>query len=399
MKTILLIRHSEPVKDRTMPTAELPLSEQGHRKAQALFSLDAFRCVAAVYTSPYRRAYSTAEKLRKPMNVDARLRERELGKPDTLHAAFWKRQYADHDYKNVGGESLNDVKARMTAAIDTILSTMQDGSTVAVVSHAAAICAFLLNWCTIEVTDEQKKLRKITKQGAVVMNGILAAPSAFVLTFENDQLCGMRYIAVTSPWIFFDVGSTLIDETEAYDHRARDMIAGTHISFAEFDAARIAFAQQGLEGNSAALQHFGLAKTPWPSEDEIPYSDAHCTLAALRQKGYKLGIIANQTPGTAERLQAWDLDQYFDVIAASAEIGYAKPDRAIFETAFALAGCSAAESVMVGDRLDHDIIPAKALGMKTVWIKRGLGKYQSPELGHGVADYQIDRLSELLGIL
>lgn len=176
------------------------------------------------------------------------------------------------------------------------------------------------------------------------------------------------------------------------------MIAGTSITFKEFDDARIALARQGLDGNSAAIQRFGLTKTPWHSEDEIPFSDAQRTLAALRQKGYKLGIIANQPLGTAERLNAWGLRQYFDVIAASAEIGYAKPDREIFEKALELAGCTAEESVMIGDRLDHDIIPANALGMKTVWLKNGLGKYQSTELGNGVADYQIFRLSELLCI-
>ena len=79
-------------------------------------------------------------------------------------------------------------------------------------------------------------------------------------------------------WIFFDVGSTLVDETEAYDHRVREMIAGTNISFKEFDDARIALARQGLDGNSAAIKHFGLTKTPWHSEDEVPYSDAQSTL-------------------------------------------------------------------------------------------------------------------------
>ena len=54
---------------------------------------------------------------------------------------------------------------------------------------------------------------------------------------------------------------------------------------------------------------------------------------------------------------------------------------------------------MVGDRLDNDIIPAKALGMKTVWLKNGLAKYQSSELGEGFADYQISSLTELLQIL
>lgn len=200
-------------------------------------------------------------------------------------------------------------------------------------------------------------------------------------------------------WIFFDVGSTLVDETEAYDHRVRDIIAGTDITFQEFDDMRIALARQGLDGNSATIKHFGLTKTPWHSEDEVPYPDAKSTLAALIQMGYKLGIIANQKLGTAERLENWGLRQYFDVIVSSAEIGYAKPDKRIFEKALEIAGCTARESVMVGDRLDNDMIPAKALGMRTVWIKNGLAQYQSEELGKDIADVQIASLSELLSYM
>ena len=194
MKTIILVRHSEPIKDRTIPTEELPLSEQGHIKAQELFSLDIFRSVEAVYTSPYRRAYSTAEKLNKRLIVDGRLRERELGNPETLNAEFWNRQYEDHNYKNVNGESLNDTKERITSAISEIISMIQNGDAVVVVSHAAAICAYLLNWCSIEVVDEQKKLRKITHNRSVVMNGKIATPSAFILEFENEQLCEIKYV-------------------------------------------------------------------------------------------------------------------------------------------------------------------------------------------------------------
>ncbi len=194
MKFILLIRHSEPIKDRTIPTEELPLSKQGHIKAQEFFSADVFCPVHVVYTSPYRRAYCTAEKLNKRLIVDNRLRERELGNPETLNEAFWKRQYEDHNYKNVGGESLNDAQKRMTSAINEILSTMQDGDIVAIVSHATAICAYLLNWCSIEVVDEQKKLRKITHKGAVVMNGKMSTPSAFILEFEKEKLCKVKYI-------------------------------------------------------------------------------------------------------------------------------------------------------------------------------------------------------------
>ena len=204
---------------------------------------------------------------------------------------------------------------------------------------------------------------------------------------------------VTTKWIFFDMGSTLVDETQAYDHRVRDMIAGTSITFKEFDDARIAFARQGLDGNSAAIKHFCLTKTPWHAEDEVPYPDAWDTLQQISEKGYRLGIIANQISGTSDRLSNWGLRAFFDVIISSAEAGIAKPEKAIFEQALMLAGCKPAESMMVGDRLDNDMQPAKAMGMRTVWIRQGLAQYQTPSLGHGIADYQIEHLRELIKIL
>ena len=69
-------------------------------------------------------------------------------------------------------------------------------------------------------------------------------------------------------WLFFDVGTTLVDEEKAYDHRVLDIIKDTNISFEEFDNKRIELAKRGLDGNSAAIKHFNLIKTPWHSEDE-----------------------------------------------------------------------------------------------------------------------------------
>ena len=200
-------------------------------------------------------------------------------------------------------------------------------------------------------------------------------------------------MAVT--WIFFDVGSTLVDETEAYDHRARDMLRGTGISFSAFDRKRTELARQGLDGNTEAIRYFGLRKTPWHSEDERPYDDVAQTLQGLKNRGYRLGIIANQVPGTAKRLDAWGLLRYFDVVAASAELGVAKPNPRIFEKALAMAECHPQNAVMVGDRLDNDMIPAKALGMQTVWLRRGTARYQNAALGRQVADHVIDELSDL----
>ncbi len=199
-------------------------------------------------------------------------------------------------------------------------------------------------------------------------------------------------------WIFFDVGSTLVDESEAYDHRVREMTRGTEISFEDFDKQRIALAKQGLDGNSASIEFFGLKKTPWHSEDEVPYPDAISTLSALRERGYRLGIIANQNVGLSERLSGFGLSKFLDIVVSSAEIGCSKPDRKIFKKALSLADCKAEECVMVGDRLDNDMTPAKAVGMKTVWIKNGLARYQAYELGREIADCQIESLKELLSL-
>ncbi len=199
-------------------------------------------------------------------------------------------------------------------------------------------------------------------------------------------------------WLFFDVGSTLVDEQAAYDHRIRDMLQGTGLTFVQVAAKRLELAQVGLDGNAAVIAHYGLTKTPWHSEDERLYPDAPRVLRTLASRGYRLGIVANQNPGLPERLAAWGIGHSFSVIASSAELGLAKPDPAIFEKALEMAGCAPCDAVMIGDRLDNDILPAKQLGMETVRLRQGLAACQPRELGAGYADHTVDSLTDLLEI-
>jgi len=90
-------------------------------------------------------------------------------------------------------------------------------------------------------------------------------------------------------------------------------------------------------------------------------------IAQLRDS-YRLGIIANQ-PGLAlDELEKHDLKDLFDRIIISEVVGYHKPDVRIFEEALRQTGADPKTSIMVGDRIDNDIRPAKSLGMKTVWL-------------------------------
>ncbi len=196
-------------------------------------------------------------------------------------------------------------------------------------------------------------------------------------------------------WIFFDIGSTLVDEEAAYNHRIMDMSAGTKISFEEADRKRIAFAKLGYDGNSKMISHFGWKKTPWHTEDEGLYPEAKPVLAFLHHKGYRLGVIANQSAGLTSRLEGWEILHCFQCVASSAEIGAAKPDPGIFRSALSMANCLPHQAVMVGDRLDNDIFPAKKLGMKTVWLRNGLAAYQTADMAKGAADLILDSLAEM----
>ena len=199
-------------------------------------------------------------------------------------------------------------------------------------------------------------------------------------------------------WIFFDLGSTLIDETAADRRRIREMIEGTEVTEEMFCEKRLEMIRQGLSGDSAMIAFFGLTKTPWHSEDEKPYPDAEPTLAALRQRGFRLGVIANQNPGTEKRLTDWGLRPYFDMVAASSELGVAKPDPEIFRWALKQADCSPQNAVMVGDRMDNDIAPANRLGMHTVRLLRGLGAFHEPQSPDEQPEHTIYELAELLAI-
>ena len=200
-------------------------------------------------------------------------------------------------------------------------------------------------------------------------------------------------------WLFFDVGSTLVDESAAYDHRIREMITGTKVTYEQFQRKREEYARQNLRGDLEAAAFFGLTKTPWHHEDEQPYPEAEAVLAALQERGYRIGVIANQSAGTAERLAAWGLMQHIDLVIASAEEGVAKPDPAIFRIALERAGCAPEEAVMIGDRLDNDIAPAKAVGMRTVWLPQGPAAWHSVRRAAECPDKRVESLGELLEAL
>lgn len=200
-------------------------------------------------------------------------------------------------------------------------------------------------------------------------------------------------------WIFFDIGSTLVDETRAYDVYAYRLIENSSINFSSFDKKRREEQIKGYDGNSKAREYFNLERKEWPSEEEIVFPDAIEILFYLKNKGHKLGIIANQPKGTEERLKRYGLRDYFSLVFSSFEVGLSKPDLRLFKLALKESRSEADSSFMVGDRLDNDIFPAKEVGMRTIWVRKGLTKMTDVSFAKNKADYIISDLKDLKEIL
>jgi HAD superfamily hydrolase (TIGR01509 family) len=161
--------------------------------------------------------------------------------------------------------------------------------------------------------------------------------------------------------IFFDVGSTLIDETGMWE-RAAD-VAGVP-----------RFTLMGVLGGLAARgehhdrvwEMLGVEHpaSTWELDEFFP--DALSCLARVRSQGLMVGAVGN-TPEFVED----DLRGHVDVVGSSARWGVAKPAAEFFGRIVAESGLRPAEIAYVGDRVDNDVRPALAAGMVAVHIRRG----------------------------
>jgi HAD superfamily hydrolase (TIGR01549 family) len=90
-------------------------------------------------------------------------------------------------------------------------------------------------------------------------------------------------------------------------------------------------------------------------------------LNILKVHGYVTGLVSNTNVFSIEHVkEKSELLKHVDFPVFSFEVGRIKPEKAIFEELLKRSGCSAEDTVMVGDKEDDDIIPAKELGMNAI---------------------------------
>lgn len=100
-----------------------------------------------------------------------------------------------------------------------------------------------------------------------------------------------------------------------------------------------------------------------------PFDGVKPLLSALKSNT-KLGIITNGFSQLQQvRLEKTGLTDYFEFVLVSEEVGAAKPDKKIFEQAYAKMGSPDKNQVlMVGDNPDTDILGGMQFGFDTCWI-------------------------------
>ncbi|KAB2878724.1 HAD family hydrolase [bacterium] len=189
-------------------------------------------------------------------------------------------------------------------------------------------------------------------------------------------------------WIFFDIGDTLVNEDKLRFNLYRILEKNLHdnnidLSFQDIIATR----EDLILGHADESPHYTIAKMYLPEglyhqwhhdiknhihrnlkRDLILIPGMERILKKL-SRSYSLGLIADQPHEILDFLKAKGVLNYFKIYAISALLGINKPKKTLYEWAINHAGCSFENALMIGDRIDRDIIPAKEFDMFTIQVK------------------------------
>ena len=145
---LLLVRHGETLANRQgllLGRADPPLTDTGQEQAHQLAAT--LPMPDRVISSPLRRARDTAAAFGPPVEIDQRWVELDYGEFDqrassSVSEEVWARWRTDSSFAPPGGESLDALGSRVTAACADLCAEAGE-STVVVVTHVSPIKAAL----------------------------------------------------------------------------------------------------------------------------------------------------------------------------------------------------------------------------------------------------------------
>lgn len=201
--------------------------------------------------------------------------------------------------------------------------------------------------------------------------------------------------------VVFDVGEVLIDETRVWAIWA-ELVGVSPLTFGAVLGAAVlqgehvdaVFAHVAPNVDWAELEDEHERRYGGFREEDL-YPDVRPCLTELRAAGFTVVIAGNQPARRTAQLAALDLG--VAACRTSEELGVSKPDAAFFTRVLELTGHEDPSRVLyVGDRVDNDVLPAAAVGIRTCWLRRGpWGQLQDLPDEAGEPDLVLEGLGEL----
>ncbi|MFZ1890307.1 MAG: HAD family hydrolase [Candidatus Binataceae bacterium] len=120
-------------------------------------------------------------------------------------------------------------------------------------------------------------------------------------------------------------------------------------------------------------------------------------LEALKPR-YRIGVVSNWYGNLDRIIAEAGMAKLVGAVADSARLGFGKPDPRIFQAALKSLGAAPAQAAMIGDSLEKDCVPARGLGLKTVWycpMSDTADWHARRDQGSASADYVVADLEEI----
>jgi HAD superfamily hydrolase (TIGR01549 family) len=206
--------------------------------------------------------------------------------------------------------------------------------------------------------------------------------------------------------VFFDIGETLINESEIYGRWADWLgvprhtfltklgailaTGGTHLDLFEYFRPGFDLAIEEKRRQEAGVPNgFGA--------DDL-YPDARACLSELHGQGLFVGVAGNQPVEAAEQFAALGLEA--DLVGISDVWGLQKPSPEFFARCADEAALAPDRILYVGDRIDNDVRPALSFGMQVAFLRRGpWGHIQQDDEALARCRFRLDDLAELPGLV
>jgi putative hydrolase of the HAD superfamily len=107
-------------------------------------------------------------------------------------------------------------------------------------------------------------------------------------------------------------------------------------------------------------------------------------------RNFKVGIAGQYGQELLKLLEERSILDCFTYRLTQDDFSVTKPDLRFYEQIVKACGVDPKQCIMVGDRIDKDVIPAKLLGMKTILVRVGLHKNQMPRIPFEVPDAELN---------